>query len=125
MKITKNVWTAILLWMALCSFTLSAQVTGTETIELSTLTGSCTITTAGTYHFKGTYSGTPTAPIEPSEGTAVIHVEAEAGNVTIILENVNISLSGEKQCPISARNFPQREVEGPLANSIKSRASSM
>ena len=104
MKITKNVWTAILLWMALCSFTLSAQVTGTETIELSTLTGSCTITTAGTYHFKGTYSGTPTAPIEPSEGTAVIHVEAEAGNVTIILENVNISLSGEKQCPISARN---------------------
>ena len=103
MKITKNVWTAILLWMALCSFTLSAQVTGTETIELSTLTGSCTITTAGTYHFKGTYNGTPSAEIEPSEGTAVISVET-SDDVTIILENVTISLSGDKECPLSARN---------------------
>ena len=105
MKITKNVWTAILLWMALCSFTLSAQEGGTETIiNLANLTnGSSIITTAGTYRFKGTYSGIPTAAIEQSDGTAVISVET-SDDVTIILENVTISLSGDKECPLSARN---------------------
>ena len=96
MKITKNVWTAILLWMALCSFTLSAQEGGTETIiNLANLTnGSSIITTAGTYRFKGTYSGIPTAAIEQSDGTAVICVET-CDDVSIILENVTISLSGD------------------------------
>ena len=89
MKITKNVWTAILLWMALCSFTLSAQEGGNTTGLTVTkgdestetlITDSYIIESSGTYRFKGTYSGIPTAAIEQSEGKAVIHVEAEAGN---------------------------------------------
>ncbi|MGM9760744.1 MAG: Ig-like domain-containing protein [Parabacteroides sp.] len=108
MTTTKNLWTAILLWMALFSFTLSAQVTTIDLSNSEDLTNdSYIISTAGTYHFKGTYSGTPTAVIQISGSallrTAVINVEAE-GDVTIILENVNISLRETGQCPLSARN---------------------
>lgn len=112
MTTTKNVWTAILLWMALFSFTLSAQEGGGNneiTINLSNSTdltdGSYTIRATGTYHFTGTYEGTPSAVIEPSVGKAVIGVAAEvAGDVTIILENVTITLTENQQCPLSARN---------------------
>ncbi|MCF2602797.1 Ig-like domain-containing protein [Parabacteroides distasonis] len=110
----KQAWTAILLWMALFSFTLSAQGTGGTTTDLTVtknsdppenINGSCIINSSGTYRFTGTYSGTPTAEIGSSEGKAVISVAAGiAGEVTIILENVTITLTGNQQCPLSARN---------------------
>ena len=75
-------------------------------IDLSNLTdGSYVISDAGTYHFTGTYRGTPSAVIDSRGCKAVISVAANiTEDIIIILEGVNISLTGEKQCPLSARN---------------------
>lgn len=113
MTMKKQAWTAILLWMALFSFTLSAQGTGGTTTDLTVtkdgettetlISGSYKIESSGTYHFTGTYNGTLTAEEGSSEGKAVISVETSE-EVTIILENVTITLTGNQQCPLSARN---------------------
>lgn len=72
-------------------------------IDLSIYKEGYTITENNkTYHFTGTFTGTPNQDGYKS-GKAVISI----GNnitTTIILDNVNISLTGEGQCPLYATN---------------------
>ena len=74
-----------------------------ETIDLSQLTGSYNITESKTYTFTGTYASTPNQDLNSKSRKAVINVAAGL-EVTIILDNVNISLTGEYQCPLSAKD---------------------
>lgn len=74
-----------------------------ETIDLSQLTGSYNITESKTYTFTGTYASTPNQDLNYKNGKAVINVAAGL-EVTILLDNVNISLTGADQCPLSAKD---------------------
>lgn len=74
-----------------------------ETIDLSQLTGSYNITESKTYTFTGTYASTPNQDLNYKNGKAVINVAAGL-EVTILLDNVNISLIGADQCPLSAKD---------------------
>lgn len=61
-----------------------------------------TIEKGGTYHFTGTFTGTPEQKINNSEKVkAVIYIK-EGVTATIILEDVNISLNKANQCPLCA-----------------------
>ena len=77
-----------------------------ETIDLSLPENSegVTIDNDGTYTLAGTYPSSAT-PGQDINGTkkAVINV-AVGKEVTIILDNVNISLIGKNQCPLSAKD---------------------
>lgn len=80
-----------------------------ETIDLSLPENSegVTIDNDGTYTFAGTYPSTAT-PCQKIQGikdakNAVINVAA-GKEVTIILDNVNISLTKAYQCPLSAKD---------------------
>ena len=74
-----------------------------ETIDLSQLTGSYNITESKTYTFTGTYASTPNQDLNSKSRKAVINVAAGL-EVTILLDNVNISLTGADQCPLSAKD---------------------
>lgn len=74
-----------------------------ETIDLSQLTGSYNITESKTYTFTRTYASTPNQDLNYKNGKAVINVAAGL-EVTILLDNVNISLTGADQCPLSAKD---------------------
>lgn len=108
MTSNRNTFLFVLTLLAFLTFKLSAQESGEigpiDLSDPSNLTdGSYIISTSGTYHFTGTYRGTPTADIDGTRN-AVINVEANAGDVTILLDNTTILLSGEYQCPLSVRN---------------------
>lgn len=77
-----------------------------ETIDFADpeYNGGYTIEKNGTYTFKGTYSGTPTQDIG-NNLKAVINVKADLDlEVTIILSEVKIDLSGFGECPLSAKD---------------------
>ena len=59
-----------------------------------------------TYCFTGTYSGTPEQKISDDRDPikAVICIDKEVLETTIILDNVNISLREKQQCPLFAGN---------------------
>lgn len=59
-----------------------------------------TIEDDGTYHFTGTFSGTPGQAINESKDVKAVINIAKDITATIILEDVNISLTGENQCPL-------------------------
>ena len=61
-----------------------------------------TIEKDGTYHFTGTFSGTPGQAINESKDVKAVINIAKDITATIILEDVNISLTGENQCPLFA-----------------------
>ncbi|WP_455639894.1 YDG domain-containing protein [Parabacteroides sp.] len=76
-------------------------------LSLSKYSSGFTIENDGTYTFTGTYPTTaiPTQSIQniKENKKAVINV-APGKEVTIILEDVNISLTGKNQCPLSAKD---------------------
>lgn len=75
------------------------------TIDLEEHEGGYTIEQNGTYIFTGTYIGKPTQEIEGYTEKAVINVAAGLDlEVTIILSEVEIDLSGSGGCPLSAKD---------------------
>lgn len=77
-----------------------------ETIDLSLPENSegVTIDNDGTYTFAGTYPSSAT-PGQDINGTKKAVINVAAGKeVTIILDNVNISLTKAYQCPLSAKD---------------------
>ena len=108
MTSNRNTFFFVLTLLVFLTLKLSAQESGVigpiDLSDPSNLTdGSYIIRSSGTYHFTGTYRGTPTADIDDLR-KGVINVESNVGDVTIILENVHIQLSENYQCPVSVRN---------------------
>lgn len=96
-----------LIFITLLLFLLPVLAWGDgETIDLSLPENSegVTIDNDGTYTFAGTYPSNAT-PVQDINGTKKAVINVAAGKeVTIILDNVNISLTGKNQCPLSAKD---------------------
>lgn len=82
-----------------------------------------TIKDNGIYHFTGRFIGTPEQKINDNEVKAVIYIK-EGVIATIILENVNISLTGKNQSPLCARDAKEitLKIKGINTLSIVNRA---
>lgn len=82
-----------------------------------------TIEKDGTYHFTGTFTGIPGQAINESKDVKAVINIAKDITATIILEDVNISLTGENQCPLFAGDATKitLEIKGENTLSIINR----